>query len=383
MSSPQRLIAHIDMDSFYASAEMKRHPDIAEMPVIIGADPKDGRGRGVVVSCNYAARRFGVRSAMPISEAWRLCPQACYLRPDFEYYETLSAEVMQLIRTRVARFEQVSIDEAFIDLTGVVTSVEDAEEWVRRLKAEMRAATGLTCSIGLAVNKSAAKIATDLHKPDGVTTIPPDETKERLGPLQATVIPGVGAKTAVALRELGVKTVGDLQRLDIDLVKRRLGRTGIWLWEVANGMEREDVAEHELKSLSTERTFEEDTGDWTLVESVARELATELASRAESAHLLFRRAGIKVRFRGFETHTREARLATFSRDGEVLAKEVLSLLRQFRSGTRPVRLVGIRISELKREATDQATLTSWIDRRKTNLTGSLEDSHRTGRDEIL
>jgi nucleotidyltransferase/DNA polymerase involved in DNA repair len=163
------------MDSFYASAEAKRKPSLRDEPLVIGADPKDGKGRGVVVSCNYPARKFGLRSAMPISEAWRLCPQAVYLRPDFEYYESLSSQVMQIIRARVRDFEQVSIDEAFVDLRSIATTMDEAEAWVAGLKADLRAETGLTCSVGLAENKSAAKIATDLHKPDGITVIGPGD----------------------------------------------------------------------------------------------------------------------------------------------------------------------------------------------------------------
>ena len=299
------------MDSFYASAEARRNPSLKDRPVVIGAEPKEGKGRGVVISCNYAARRFGLRSAMPISEAWRLCPDAVYLPPDFEYYESLSSEVMKIIRTKVSNFEQVSIDEAFVDLAGEVNSFEDAGTWIARLKEDLREKTGLTCSIGLAESKSAAKIATDLHKPDGITVIPLGRVKESLAALSVSVIPGVGMKTELALKDLGVSKVGDLQTLDVGFVKRRLGTSGVWLWEVANGLEDEPVREHELKSLSTERTFGEDTDNWGSVDKLVTELASELATRAKLAHVIFRKVGIKVRFRGFETHTRETKLSHF------------------------------------------------------------------------
>ena len=360
-----RIIAHIDMDSFYASAEVRREPSLRDKPVVIGADPKEGKGRGVVVSCNYAARRFGLKSAMPISEAWRLCPSAVYLPPDFAYYELVSNEVMKIIRERAKVFEQVSIDEAFVDLAGVADSFDEARAWVSELKDELKARTGLTCSVGLAETKSAAKIATDLNKPNGITVIPPGEVKATLAPLPISVIPGVGTKTELALKELGVSRVGDLQNLDVDHVKRRLGASGAWLWAVANGVESEEVREHELKSLSTERTFQQDTEDWGEVEAAVSEQASELASRVQLAHIIFRKVGVKIRFRGFETHTREARLPTFSNDVAIIEREARALLHEFqnRKEKLPVRLVGLRVSELRAEPANQTSMTAWMEKK--------------------
>jgi len=358
---PPRIVAHVDMDSFYASAETKRNPSLRDIPVVIGADPRDGKGRGVVVSCNYPARKFGLRSAMPISEAWRLCPQAVYLRPDFEYYESLSSQVMQIIRARVTDFEQMSIDEAFVDLRSIATTMDEAEVWVARLKDDLRAETGLTCSVGLAENKSAAKIATDLHKPDGITVIGPGRTREFLAPLPINVIPGVGVKTELLLKDMGISKVGDLQKLEVDLVKKRLGGSGLWIWDVANGLESEPVKEHELKSFSTERTLEEDSQDWTAIEGIVSELASELGDRVQSAHIVFRKVGVKVRFRGFETHTRETRLATYSNDKDAILREARSLLRAFQDKKLAVRLVGLKVSEVKREAADQTSISVWMD----------------------
>jgi DNA polymerase IV (DinB-like DNA polymerase) len=352
------------MDSYYASAEARRDPTLGEKPVVIGAEPKEGKGRGVVISCNYAARKFGLRSAMPISEAWRLCPTAVYLRPDFEYYESLSDEVMKIIKGRVKVFEQVSIDEAFVDLKGVVDSFEVAMPWIARLKVDLHDRTGLTCSIGLAETKSAAKIATDLHKPDGITIIAPGTIKQTLESLPVTVIPGVGLKTELALNELGVTKVADLQALDVAFLKRRLGSTGVWLWNVANGLENEPVREHELKSLSTERTFEEDTENWDLVDQLVKELASELAGRAQLTRVAFRKVGIKIRFRGFETHTREARLATFSNEDSIIVKEARSMMREFQGKKMLVRLVGLRVSELMTESSDQTRMNEWMEKKE-------------------
>lgn len=352
------------MDSFYASAEASRNPSLRDLPLVIGADPKEGRGRGVVVSCNYPARKFGLRSAMPISEAWRLCPQAVYLPPDFEFYEALSSRVMQLIRRSGTGFEQVSIDEAFVELGGAVADVGGAEAWAARLKEALRRETGLTCSVGLAESKSAAKIATDLHKPDGVTVVAPGKTRDFLAPLPVSVIPGVGIKTEQLLKELGVASVGDLQRLDAGTVRSRLGASGLWIWEVANGLESEPVREHELKSFSTERTLAEDSLDWDAVDSIVTRLASELGERVRSSHVLFRKVGVKVRFRGFETHTREAKLPSFSNDEAAIVKEAKRLLRPFRTSRVPIRLVGLRVSDVRREPADQTTISSWVEKKE-------------------
>lgn len=362
--APQRFIAHIDMDSFYASAEVARNPSLRDKPLIIGAEPKEGKGRGVVLTCNYHARRFGVRSAMPISEAWRLCPQAVYMPPDFEYYEELSGRVMELIGSMADRFEQMSIDEAFVDLTEIATTVDEALGWVARFKAELRDKTGLTCSVGLAENKSAAKIATDLKKPDGITVIPPGETRERLAPLPISVISGVGDKTEALFAENGVRTVGDLQRMELDSVKRLLGRSGVWLWEVANGIDRSEVVTgHTWKSMSTERTFFKDEESWEAVEKATSELAAELAQRVRDSGITFRRVGIKIRFKGFETHTRETMLPAHTNSPEMMRYETLRLLKEFDDGRRKVRLVGVRVSELAKDqsAAQQSSISSWIE----------------------
>ncbi len=349
------------MDSFYASAEMVRDGSLREKPVIIGADPREGKGRGVVVACNYDARKYGVRSAMPISQAWNLCPQGVYLKPDFEYYDLLSDRVMQIIRNGSARFEQVSIDEAFVDLSSSLSSIDDAKLWITDLKKELLEKTGLTCSVGLAEDKSAAKIATDLNKPDGITTVEPGRLPEFLAPLPIRNIPGVGLKTELLLTNLGLKTIGDLQRCDQQLLRSHLGKTGVWLWEVANGLEHDEVQEHAIKSLSTERTFSQDTSDWNAVEETIKDLSSELVERAKSAHLTFKRVGIKIRFEGFETHTREM-MRKSQVEPDALQKDALALLKEFSTSKKKVRLVGLKISDLNRMSPDQAAITTWLEK---------------------
>ena len=359
-SPGNRFILHVDMDSFYASAEVQRNPALADKPVIVGADPRDGKGRGVVVACNYVARDYGVRSGMPISRAWALCPGAVYVRPDFDYYDSLSAKVMGIVRRFADKFEQVSIDEAFLDVSDQVKTPAAALSLVERLRHELKEKTGLTCSVGIAENKSAAKIATDINKPDRVTLIPRGRTKEFLAPLPIGRITGVGRKTELLLQSLGITTIGDLQKGDEVQLGRSLGKAARWLVQVANGVEREEIREQPSRSLSTERTLEEDTADWDVIERMVGAMAEELASRATHARLSFKSVGIKIRFRGFETHTRETRLVASTQDKGVIRREALLLLSRFSSGKKKVRLVGVRISGLRMMSTKQASIENWL-----------------------
>jgi len=359
-SPGNRFILHVDMDSFYASAEVQRNPALADKPVIVGADPTEGKGRGVVVACNYVARDYGVRSAMPISRAWALCPGAVYVRPDFDYYDSLSAKVMGIVRRFADKFEQVSIDEAFLDVSDQVKTPAAALSLVERLRHELKEKTGLACSVGIAENKSAAKIATDINKPDRVTLIPRGRTKEFLAPLPIGRITGVGRKTELLLQSLGITTIGDLQKGDEVQLGRSLGKAARWLVQVANGVEREEIREQPSRSLSTERTLEEDTTDWDVIEQMVGAMAEELASRAVDARLSFKSVGIKIRFRGFETHTRETRLVASTQDKGVIRREALLLLSRFSSGKKKVRLVGVRISGLRMMSTKQASIENWL-----------------------
>ena len=360
--SANRFVLHVDMDSFYASAEVRRNPDLIGKPVIVGADPREGKGRGVVVACNYVARSFGVRSGMPISQAWTLCSTAVYLSPDFAYYEKLSEGVMGIIHRYSDRFEQVSIDEAFLDVTGRVRSTSGALQLVSRLKEQLKNETGLTCSVGVAESKSAAKIATDLNKPDKITLVPRGGTQAFLSPLPIRRIPGVGQKTEQLLHELGVVIIGDLQKAEPSLLRARLGRTGLWLWQVAKGMDTEEVRGRPIKTLSTERTFYEDTSDWKVVERVVDELSSELAARAKSYRRSFRRVGIKIRFKGFETHTREKVVPASNEGAKVIREEAKALLESFKSSSKKIRLVGVRISGLKMSVSAQSKIEDWMQR---------------------
>lgn len=356
----KRFIVHVDMDSFYASAEIQRNKSIKDRPVIIGADPKEGKGRGVVIACNYAARSYGIKSGMPISQAWKLCPSAIYLKPDFEYYDRLSERVMNIIKHYADKFEQVSIDEAFIDISEKVSTEAQALDLVNRLKSEIKAKTGLTCSVGIASSKTVAKIATDLKKPDGVTLIPEEKTKELLAPLPVGAIPGVGEKTKQILSSIGINSIGELQIADESIIRMKLGKVGTWLWMTANGIDNEEVKEQPIKSLSTERTFDEDTDDWRKVEDMINLLSNELYQRLTRLGFGFKKVGVKIRFHDFDTHIRERMLASYAQDLKLLTSEAIHLFHQFQTSKKKVRLIGIKVSNLKSLSGLQTNIDEWI-----------------------
>jgi DNA polymerase IV (archaeal DinB-like DNA polymerase) len=363
MEKPRRIILHVDLDAFYVAVEVRENPTLRGLPVVVGADPEAGKGRGVVVTCSYEARKFGLRSGMPISRAWKLCPSAVYLRPNFELYERASEQIMTLLRRYADEFEQTGIDEGFLDASKRVKSLEEAKELALIVKDSVRSAFGLTCSVGVGPNKSTAKIASDRQKPDGLTLVPLQGAAEFLGPLPVSVIPGVGRKTQLFLKERGIETISQLQRLEGKQLLRWFGKTGVWLWGVVHGQENIPVRPREMpKSLSVERTFREDTDDFARVFKEAEDAATELTGRIRQGGFQYRVAGIKVRFSGFETHTREKSLPSYTDSGPVLVETTKSLLQEFAPHGKPVRLVGVRVSQIRRNPSEASTLDSWIDR---------------------
>jgi len=248
---PSRILMHLDLDAFYPSVEVQSKPSLKGLPVIVGADPRGGKGRGVVLSASYEARRFGVHSGQPISSAFRRCPQGVFLRPDFHLYGTTSARIMQLLRDSCDKFEQTSIDEAFLDVTRKAADYMEARQLALEIKDRIRQAEGLSCTIGVAHNKSTAKIASDFAKPDGLVVVEPNRVEEFLSPLPVSAITGVGEKTKRFLKGRGIETIGQLQLVSgSDLVKF-FGKGGVWLWGVAHGLEQVEVLDNRtVRSLS-------------------------------------------------------------------------------------------------------------------------------------
>ncbi len=358
MNEPQRTIFHVDIDSFYASVEVRDNPSLKGKPLIVGFDPEGGKGRGVVVACSYEARKLGVKSGMPISRAYRIAPDAVYVRPDYRKYTEASARIMKILGGHADELEQVGIDEAFLEVTSSVRSIDQARTLALQIKREI-ASQGLTCSIGIAPNKSSAKIASDLLKPDGLTVVPPTKVAEFLAPLSVDVIPGVGKKTGAFLRERGVETISQLQSLPGKQLVRWFGKNGVWLWGVVHGTERIAVRPREPKSLNVEKTFKKDLQDYEAVLKEADLLAHELVRRLRRGNLQFRTVGVKIRFRGFETHTMEKTFPDHSDDLDIVVSSVMSLLKNFEDRKGAVRLVGVRASHIRRKESELSTLDSW------------------------
>ena len=355
-----RVVFHVDMDAFYVSVERRENPDLNGKPVIVGADPKSGTGRGVVMACSYEAREMGIRSGMPIGMAWRKVPTAVYLRPNYELYGAVSESVMNVLRSYADILEHVSIDEAFLDVTSKVRGFDDALEYAARVKAAVREREGLACTIGVAPNKSIAKIASDLAKPNGLQVVRPEEVVTFLDPLPVTKISGVGTKTAELLERVGVRTIGELARFPGAELKKILGKNSVWLWGIARGLEELPVEERpDPKSISVERTFDRDVSEWTVVRETLRDVAHNVFLRARAQGATFRTIGIKIRFEGFQTHLRERTLASHVLDEEVLVNVTQELAQEFTDRKRRVRLLGVRVTHLQRPKTKQPQLSSF------------------------
>ncbi len=352
-----RVIFHVDMDAFYVSVERREDPALAGKTIVVGADPKGGKGRGVVMACSYEAREIGIRSGMPISLAWKKASEAVYLPPNYDLYGSVSENVMNLLRSFADVFEQVSIDEAFLDVSSKAGGFEGAVEYARRVKAAVRAQEGLACTVGAAPNKSTAKIASDLAKPDGLKVVRPEEVAAFLGPLSVTKISGVGSKTAQVLDRVGVRTIGELARFPGADLKKLLGKNAVWLWGIARGLEEMPVEERpDPKSISVERTFDRDVSDWAALRKTLDDIAHNVQLRAKAQGAAYRTVGIKIRFEGFQTHMRERTLGSHVLDEAVLVQVVQDLAKEFESRGRAVRLLGVRVTNLVRPKASQPRL---------------------------
>ena len=347
MGEKKRFIFHLDMDHFYTAVEERENPEIKGLPVIVGSDPKEGKGRGVVSTSNYEARKVGVRSGMPISMAWRLCPKAVYLPPNFPLYVGVSKEIMAISRNYGVKFEQWGIDEAFLDVTGRVGDWAEAEALARRLKQEIKDKQCLTASVGVGPNKLIAKVASDFKKPDGLTVVTEEDAQEFLDPLPVRRLLWVGRKTEAKLKALGVNTIGDLARYDPSVLSSKFGVMGLQMHLSARGIDRSEVEERlGVKSISHETTFDEDTSDAPAVLAAFRGLCEEVQKEAVGQNFLFKTITVKVRYQGFETHTKSRTLPHLINRLEDLEKTAKELLFPFLSSERKMRLIGVRVSSL-------------------------------------
>jgi DNA polymerase IV (archaeal DinB-like DNA polymerase) len=342
-----RIILHLDMDHFYTAVEERENPIIKGNPVVVGSDPKEGKGRGVVSTSNYEARAAGVRSGMPISQAWRLCPKAVYLTPNFPLYIKASAEIMTIARKYAGKFEQWGIDEAFLDVTDKVKDWTEAEALAWQIKQEIKDKEHLTASIGVGPNKLVAKVASDFQKPDGLTVVKEEETQKFLDPLPVRKLLWVGKKTESKLKVLGVNTIGDLARYDPTALTSMFGVMGLQMHLMAKGLDRSEVEERVgVKSVSHETTFEEDIADVAAILSALDALCTDVHKETVDQKLLFKTVTVKIRYQGFETHTSGKTLPRLTNRVEDLKKTAKELLEPYLETERKVRLIGVRLSSL-------------------------------------
>jgi DNA polymerase IV (DinB-like DNA polymerase) len=342
-----RVILHVDLDAFFPSVEVRERPEFKGKPVVVGADPKEGRGRGVVSSASYEARKFGIKSAMPISRAWKLCPNCVYLRPHFDLYIPASNSIMKILRSHADKFEQGGIDEAYLDISSQVKDFEEAREFAKQLMEEVLEKERLTCSVGVAPNKLVAKIASDFKKPYGLTVVKEEDVKEFLFLLNVRKIPGVGPKTERILKEANIETISDLASAKPEMLTRLFGVWGVRLHEFANGIDSSEVVEeYETKSIGRDTTFEKDADDEARILQVLDELAEEVHEDVSANGFKFKTITVRVRYQHFDTHTRSKSLLFPTNDLNILRNNAKRLIAPFLRGNKKIRLIGVRVSNL-------------------------------------
>ncbi len=340
-----RYILHVDMDAFFAAIEQREHPQFKNKPLIVGADPKQGKGRGVVSTCSYEARKYGVHSAMPISQAYKLCPHGIYVPPNGHLYSQVSDEIFELLYEFSDRVEPLSIDEAFLDITGSFHLFGSVENLARELKLRILHSQDITASVGVAPNKFIAKIASDLKKPDGLVIVEADKIREFLDPLAVAYIWGAGKKTIARLNHLGIYTIGDMRQFPVDLLKQYFGKLGDHFYSLAHGQDdRPVISGHEVKSVSNEVTFAEDITDLDVLQRTLFQLAEKVAYRLRQKGLNGRTIHLKLRYQGFDTITRVQTIPTLTANTEKIFSVVKELfIINYQQG-RKVRLIGVGIS---------------------------------------
>jgi DNA polymerase-4 len=345
MVPSQRIILHVDMDAFYAAVEQRDRAELRGRPVIVGGTPE---GRGVVSAASYEARERGVHSAMPAAQAVRLCPDGVFLPVDFRKYRAASEQVMEILARHSDCIEQVSIDEAFLDLTGRARDFRDAERTAKRIRREVKSDLKLTASIGAGPNKFLAKLGSEHQKPDGLVVIRPDQVEGFLAPLPVQKIWGVGPKTAARLETAGVKTIGDVAAAPVATLHQVLGAWADVARELARGIDERPVEPvREAKSVSAEHTFPNDLFDMAEMRRALAALSEDVAGRLAREDARARTVGVKVRFADFRTITRQTKLAEPADQPAVIRRIAHELLDAVDRGEEGVRLLGIRAADLE------------------------------------
>lgn len=377
MPEPQRYIAHFDLDAFFVSVECLNDPSLKGKPLLVGGHSE----RGVVAACSYEARKYGIHSAMPMKTALRLCPHATVVGNARGEYSKYSRWVTEIIAAKAPLFEKASIDEFYLDLTGM-DRFFDPYQWTIDLREEITAATKLPISFALASNKMISKIATQEAKPNGYIQVPSGMEREFLAPLKVNKIPGVGDHTWRAMQEMGIETIRDLSQRSLAELEGRFGKYGAELYNKSRGIHTSEVVPyHEAKSISTENTFEENKTemDFLMAELVrmTERVAYELRQDDKTAGCI----AVKIRYPDFETTSRQETIAYTFYDDELIAKAKELFHKLYRKG-QPIRLLGVRLSELTSEAI-QTNL--FVDsRKKMDLYKAIDDvKNKYGKDAVI
>lgn len=338
----ERSIVHMDLDTFFVSCVRLQHSGLEGIPLIVG-----GGDRGVVASCSYEARRFGVRSAMPIKMALRLCPEARIIKGDMELFSRYSNTVSQIIEENAPVMEKASIDEFYLDITGM-DRFHGSYKWTRELVAKVTRETGLPLSFALSVNKTVSKIATSEGKPKGNLEIPQQQVQQFLNPLSIRKIPMVGDATFNLLSRIGIRNIQTLAEMPAKVLQEMIGQNGMELWKKANGIDNNPVEPYrERKSLSTEDTFHQDTTDTVFLRAVLCGMVEKLAYQLRSEGWLTSNVTVKIRYSNFDTETRQLSLPYTSAD-HTLTRAVLEIFDKLYQRRMSLRLVGVRFSKLVR-----------------------------------
>jgi len=375
----KRQIIHVDMDAFYASVEQRDNPELRGKPVVVGGKPNS---RGVVATCSYEARKYGIRSAMPLSEAYRRCPDAVFLPPDFAKYHHASEQLHRIFRDYTPLVEPLSLDEAFLDVTASLRLFGSAKNIALELKDRIKKELNLTASIGLAPNKFIAKIASDIQKPDGFVIIEEDQIKAFLDPLPVERVWGVGPKTAEQLHKLNVRTIRDLKKIDKFTLQKLFGQVGSQLYYLARGIDDRPVEpEREVKSIGRETTFQQDLTDPEILKTYLLDLSVDVGRRLRKAGLKARTVTLKIRLADFKTLSRSKTLNNSTDLDKEIFKEACLLLDELHLKD-PVRLIGVSAHNLTCGAIQQS-LFATEPRAEEKLTKALDNiKERFGEDSI-
>lgn len=340
-----RIIMHVDMDAFFAAIEQADFPEYRGKPVIVGADPQGGRGRGVVSTASYEARKFGIHSALPISQAYYRCPNGIFVRPRGKRYSEMSQKIMQIFQDFTPVIEPISIDEAFFDISGCLRLFGSSHQIALKLKQKILAETKLTASVGIAPNKFIAKIASDLEKPDGLVTVKAGEEKTFLKPLPISKMWGIGKKTEPLFHRMDIYTIGQIAETPPDKLVSIFGKPGLSYWQLANGVDNRPVQGHNAaKSVSHEVTFMEDTNDLARLEGILFQIAENLGRTLRKKKLKAKTVNLRIRLADFQTFTRSKSTLHHQNSSVEIRKIALNLLKQFNFQGQKVRLIGLGVS---------------------------------------